>query len=193
MGHGAAFRLPAGAELGAADSLQEDVAVRGQAADRSQHGRRLFRARPATRAELLARADRVAPRCRRPTPTNRTVTFSHTLDEDMQALALSPDQVPPNIMLQVEAVRPDGSRAPMIRLNTRPDWERRYWFERPLTLPRGTRVEVTANLEDPDMLSAAFSAAAPPRISRAGRKRAPRAERRAGTQQTHGAISIGDW
>ena len=79
----------------------------------------------------------------------------------VQALALSPDQVPPNISLLVEAVKPDGSRAPMIRLNTRPDWDRRYWFQQPLTLPRGTKVEVTARLEDPDVLSAAFSAAAP--------------------------------
>ena len=44
----------------------------------------------------------------------------------------------------------------MIRLNTRADWDRRYWFEKPMMLPRGTRVEVTANLQDPDMLSAAF-------------------------------------
>jgi hypothetical protein len=57
----------------------------------------------------------------------------------------------------VEAVKPDGSRVPMIRLNTRADWDRRYWFEKPMTLPRGTRVEVTANLQDPDMLSAAFT------------------------------------
>ena len=75
----------------------------------------------------------------------------------MQALALSPDNVPGNISLQVEAVKPDGSRVPMIRLNTRADWDRRYWFEKPMTLPRGTRVEVTANLQDPDMLSAAFT------------------------------------
>ena len=47
----------------------------------------------------------------------------------------------------------------MIRLNTRADWARRYWFEKPLTLPRGTKIEVTANFEDPDILSAAFAAA----------------------------------
>ena len=62
---------------------------------------------------------------------------------------MSPDKVPGNISLQVEAVKPDGSRVPMIRLNTRADWDRRYWFEKPMTLPRGTRVEVTANLQDP--------------------------------------------
>jgi hypothetical protein len=96
---------------------------------------------------------------------DRTVTFSRTIDEDLQALAVSPEQVPPNITLQVEAVRPDGSRTPMIRLNTRPDWDRRYWFERPLPLPRGTKIEVTANLDDPDILSAAFAAASSPRAA----------------------------
>ena len=89
---------------------------------------------------------------------DQTIRFSHTLGEDVVALALSPDKVPGNISVQVEAVRPDGSRVPMIRLNTRADWDRRYWFETPMTLPRGTRVEVTANLQDPDMLSAAFTA-----------------------------------
>jgi hypothetical protein len=57
------------------------------------------------------------------------------------------------------AIRPDGSRAPLIRLNTRADWSRRYWFERPLSFPRGTRIEVTAKLDDPDILSAAFGGA----------------------------------
>jgi hypothetical protein len=73
--------------------------------------------------------------------------------------------VPPNITLQMEAVRPDGTRTPMIRLNTRPDWDRRYWFAQPVALPRGTRIEVVANLDDPDILSAAFSAAAPARAA----------------------------
>jgi hypothetical protein len=91
------------------------------------------------------------------TGADPTVRFSHTLADDVQALALSPDKVPGNISLQVEAVKPDGSRVPMIRLNTRADWDRRYWFDKPLALPRGTRVEVTANLQDPDMLSAAFT------------------------------------
>ena len=58
----------------------------------------------------------------------------------------------------------------MIRLNTRADWDRRYWFEKPMTLPRGTRVEVTANLQDPDMLSAAFTSTP----ARPRRRRAPR-------------------
>jgi hypothetical protein len=45
----------------------------------------------------------------------------------------------------------------MIRLNTRADWDRRYWFDRPIALPRGSRIDVLAKLRDPDLLSNAFS------------------------------------
>ncbi len=99
--------------------------------------------------------------------------------------------MPGNISLQVEAVKPDGSRVPMIRLNTRADWDRRYWFEKPMTLPRGTRVEVTANLQDPDMLSAAFTstpgaAAAPARAT----ADAPDAQRRPRPIEADRAIAL---
>jgi hypothetical protein len=96
---------------------------------------------------------------------NKSISFSQTIDGDLQVLALSPEQVPANITLQVQAVLPDGRRAPMIRLNTRADWARRYWFERPMTLPRGSKIEVTANLVDPDLMSAAFGTPAAPKAS----------------------------
>jgi hypothetical protein len=160
---GAAFRLPAGAALVARIHYKKTWQFEGKPlTDRSTVG--LYFA-PGRDARELLTVSISSPTLPGADATNRTVTFAHTIDEDMQALALSPEQVPPNITLQVEAVRPDGSRAPMIRLNTRPDWERRYWFERPLPLPRGTRVEVTARLDDPDILSAAFNAAAPPRTA----------------------------
>jgi mono/diheme cytochrome c family protein len=156
---GAAFRLPAGAQLVARIHYKKTWQFEGKAlGDRSTIG--VYFAPGGEARELLA-VPITSPTLPGPDATNRVVTFSRTINEDVQALALSPDQVPPNITLQVEAVKPDGSRAPMIRLNTRPDWERRYWFERPLALPRGTKVEVTAHLEDPDVLSAAFSVAAP--------------------------------
>ena len=142
---GAAFRLPAGAQIGVAHPLQEDVAVRRQAARPIAAPSASTSRRTGNAQELLTLPIDVAARAGGATRI-RPSRFSRTLDEDVQALALSPDKVPANITLQVEAVRPDGSRVPMIRLNTRADWDRRYWFEKPLTLPRGTRVEVTANL-----------------------------------------------
>jgi hypothetical protein len=157
--NGAAFRLPAGAEIVARIHYKKTWQFEGKpVSDRSTIG--VYFAKNQDPRELLTVAI-ASPALPAAGATNRTITFSHVVDEDMQALAISPDGVPPNITLQVEAVRPDGSRAPMIRLNTRPDWDRRYWFEQPVALPRGTRVEVTANLDDPDILSAAFSAAAP--------------------------------
>jgi len=86
----------------------------------------------------------------------------------VQAVAVSPDDVPPNISVQMVAIRPDGSRTPVIRLSTRPDWSRRYWFEQPLTFPRGTRIEVTAKLDDPDILSAAFGGPPTPPAAASG-------------------------
>ena len=152
---GVAFRLPAGAQIGVRIHYKKTWQFEGKPlTDRSTVG--VYFSAASNAQELLA-----LPIDSPATPAggaDQTIRFSRTLAEDVVALALSPDNVPGNITLQVEAVRPDGSRVPMIRLNTRADWDRRYWFERPLTLPRGTRVEVTANLEDPDMLSSAFTA-----------------------------------
>jgi hypothetical protein len=153
---GVAFRLPAGAQIGVRIHYKKTWQFEGKPrTDRSTVG--VYFSAASNAQELLA-----VPIDSPGTPAggaDQTIRFSRTLAEDVVALALSPDNVPGNITLQVEAVRPDGSRVPMIRLNTRADWDRRYWFERPLALPRGTRVEVTANLEDPDMLSSAFTAA----------------------------------
>ena len=151
---GVAFRLPAGAQIGVRIHYKKTWQFEGKPlTDRSTVG--VYFSPAGSARELLA-----LPIDSPATPAggaDQTIRFSRTLAEDVAALALSPDNVPGNITLQVEAVRPDGSRVPMIRLNTRADWDRRYWFERPITLPRGTRVEVTANLQDPDMLSAAFT------------------------------------
>jgi len=156
---GVALRLPAGAEIGVRIHYKKTWQFEGKAlSDRSTVG--IYFAKDAMARELLAVpiASAVPPA---PNGPDQRVTFAQTLDEDVQALALSPDVVPPNITLQVEAVRPDGSRAPMIRLNTRADWARRYWFEKPVALPRGSRIEVSALLRDPDLLSQAFAAPTP--------------------------------
>jgi hypothetical protein len=152
---GIGFRLPAGAQIGVRIHYKKTWQFEGKPlTDRSTIGVYFS---PGNNAQELLALPIDSPAALS-SGADRTVRFSRTLADDVVALAVSPDKVPGNITLQVEAVRPDGSRVPMIRLNTRADWDRRYWFERPMTLPRGTRVEVTANLDDPDMLSAAFTA-----------------------------------
>jgi hypothetical protein len=158
MPAGTAFRLSPGAQLTVRIHYKKTWQLEGKAmTDRSTVG--IYFSPDTGARELMALPieSTAAPAG----AAAETVTFSRTLNEDMQVLALSPDTVPPNITLQVEAVRPDGTKAPMIRLNTRADWDRRYWFEKPLTLPRGSKIEVTANFEDPDILSTAFAVAPP--------------------------------
>ena len=150
---GVGYRLPAGAQIGVRIHYKKTWQFEGKAlTDKSTVG--VYFAKGAE-TELLALPIESPAAAG---ASEQTVRFSRTLPEDVSALALSPDKVPGNISLQVEAVKPDGSRVPMIRLNTRADWDRRYWFDKPLALPRGTRVEVVANLQDPDMLSAAYTA-----------------------------------
>lgn len=159
-----AFRVPAGAQLAVRIHYKKTWQFEGKAlSDRSTVG--IYLAKEAGPQELLTLA------LAAPGPAandGKDLTFTRTLTEDVQAVAVSPDEVPSNISVQMIAIRPDGSRAPMIRLSTRADWSRRYWFERPLTFPRGTRIEVTAKLDDPDILSAAFGGPPTPPAAASG-------------------------
>ena len=149
-----AFKLPAGAELGVRIHYKKTWQFEGQPiADRSTVG--VYFA-PDKEAQELLTVPIVSPPPT--TAKDQTLTFTRTIDEDVQALAMRPEEVPPNITLQMIAVLPDGSHAQMIKLNTRADWARRYWFEKPIALPRGSRIEVVANLANPDILSEAFGA-----------------------------------
>jgi hypothetical protein len=162
MGH--AFRVPTGAQIAVRVHYKKTWQFEGKPlTDRSTIG--IYFAKDSGPQELLtlslAAPDSAAKDV-------KDVSFSRTLNEDVQAVAVSPDEVPPNISLQMVAIRPDGTRAPMIRLSTRPDWSRRYWFEQPLSFPRGTRIEVSAKLDDPDILSAAFGGPPTPSTAPSG-------------------------
>jgi hypothetical protein len=147
-----AFRLPAGAELGVRIHYKKTWQFEGQAlTDRSTVG--VYFAPDSEAQELLTLPVTSAQAA----ASDRTISFSRTIDEDVQALGLRPDDIPPNIVVQVQAVLPDGSHAELVRWNSRPDWGRRYWFEKPIALPRGSRIEVVANLDNPDILSEAFA------------------------------------
>jgi mono/diheme cytochrome c family protein len=154
----AAIRLPPGAQIAVRIHYKKTWQFEGKPlTDRSTLG--VYFAKDSSAQELLT-FGLTSPGT--PAKDAKDVTFSRTLNEDVQAVAVSPDEVPANISLEMVAIRPDGSRTPLIRLNTRADWSRRYWFERPLAFPRGTRIEVAAKLDDPDILSAAFGGAPAP-------------------------------
>ena len=65
-----------------------------------------------------------------------------TLERTSNALAIRLEGAAPDKSLRVEAVRPDGTMEPLIALLSRPDWSRRYWFARAVSLPKGTRIQV---------------------------------------------------
>jgi hypothetical protein len=157
---GAGYRLPANAELTVRVHYKKTWQFEGKPLkDRSTVG--IYFASGNTQELLVVPV--ASPT--QASPANNRIAFTQTIDQDVQALALTPDQVAPNITVQAQAILPNGQRAPLIRLNTRADWTRRYWFEKPIVLPRGTKIEVTADLQDPDLLSAAYGGANGPKPS----------------------------
>jgi hypothetical protein len=98
------------------------------------------------------------------TLSGRQAKFTQTMDRDVTALALLPEVGMEMGDVQVEAVRPDGTREPMLLLREPSGaWPTRYWFEAPVVLAKGTQVEVTAVLKPGgDRLSAASLLAGAP-------------------------------
>jgi hypothetical protein len=72
--------------------------------------------------------------------------------EEVQALAVRSADAPSDIAVRIEAVRPDGSRLPIGGFSTRSGWDQRYWLERPASVPKGTRFEVTTTGAAPGSL-----------------------------------------
>ena len=185
---GAAFRLPAGAQLAVRIHYKKTWQFEGKAlTDRSTVG--IYFAKDSRRAGAADVCARVAGR------RGKRHEGPH-LQPDAQRRScrrwrVSPDDVPPNISLQMVAIRPDGSRTPMIRLNTRPDWSRRYWFERPLRCraaraSRSPRSSTTRTSSPRPSVGASAS-----RRSRGGPLRLT-LQRRPSERQTLGAIDLTD-
>ena len=151
-----AFRLPAGAELVVRVHYKKTWEYERTAmTDRSTVGiyfatRGMKELRALTMAPAatvsVAQDLRVAQDFSPALP--QRLSFNHVVEEDLQALAVYPDAGLANVGVRMEAVRADGSRVDLIRFHPQPDWARRYWFEHPIPLPRGSRIEVVATFDD---------------------------------------------
>ncbi len=87
------------------------------------------------------------------------------VEEDAQALAivaLRNAAAPGDVDVRIEAVRPDGSRVPVAGFGARPGWDQRYWLARPLTLPKGTRLDVKTAGADASTLRLSLDVVRPP-------------------------------
>ena len=70
-----------------------------------------------------------------------------SIDAPMQALAVRAADTAADARIELDAVRPDGSRIRVAGFGTRAGWSRRYWLARAIELPKGTRVEAKASME----------------------------------------------
>lgn len=74
-------------------------------------------------------------------------SFATTITDDVRAVAVYADPDLSGANVTATAIRPDGSREELITFRPRADWARRYWFREPISLPRGTRVQVNATFD----------------------------------------------
>lgn len=73
-----------------------------------------------------------------------------SLEGPGDVLAVSVEVGQPYSSIAVDAVLADERRMPLARLReVSPGWPRRYWLERPIALPPGTRFDVTALRKGP--------------------------------------------
>jgi hypothetical protein len=76
---------------------------------------------------------------------------THTLTTPAEAVAVRPLLYPFGKSIEVAAHRPDGTVEVLIWVRDyRYAWQPSYVFKKPVTLPRGTRIEVTAYLDNSD-------------------------------------------
>lgn len=124
----AAFRLPAGAEL----------LVRVRYKKTWEYERKAMTDRSVVGLYLTTEA--------RPAIEALEVTLPGVVtDRDLRVLAVSVDPSLDGISLGLEAARPDNSRDTLIAFRPQAAWRRRFWFEQPVLLPKGTRLGLSAS------------------------------------------------
>jgi hypothetical protein len=74
--------------------------------------------------------------------------LSAPLSNNVWALAIYPTDHPSGTGIVVTAVAPGGARRELIAFHPQRDWARRYWFQEPILLERGTRLETTIGFDD---------------------------------------------
>ncbi len=147
-------RLPAGvARLLPADSrlvLRVHYRKNGEAVtDRSAVGL-YFSKGPV--AKPLAGITLTAPETTlQPGVEHQRLKISYTVPTSAEAIAIRPRLYPFAQSVEAIAFRPDGTAEVLILAkNYRYDWQPTYDFKAPIALPKGTRLEVTAELDNSD-------------------------------------------
>jgi hypothetical protein len=142
--NGAAIRLPANARVAARIRYRKN----GQAgSDRSSVGLYFAKDPP---GKLVRSVTINAPATVIPANAESPrVKASYAINESTEAVAIRPLLFPFAKSIEVSAHRPDGSVEVLIwAKDYRFDWQPTYFFKKPVALPAGARVEVTAYLDN---------------------------------------------
>jgi hypothetical protein len=79
-------------------------------------------------------------------------TFGGTLNTAGRVVALRPMLDDVYETLEINAVPASGRKVTLLKLrNPRPEWPRRYWLVDPIELPANTKIEVSTTPGDPDV------------------------------------------
>jgi hypothetical protein len=141
---GAAYELPAGSELVVRVRYKKTWQYeRKEMRDRSVVG--LYFAKEAAQPVRAIGLTNDGPALQ---ASGSRRQFSDALAENLRALAIYPSNQPSNVGIVVTAVSPTGDRRELIAFHPQRDWTRRYWFQEPIALERGTRLESTISLDD---------------------------------------------
>ena len=82
---------------------------------------------------------------------NHVVNASLTIVQTAEAVSIRPLLFPFAKSVEAKAIRPDGTiEVLIVARDYRYDWQPAYYFKQPVSLPRGTRIEVTAYLDNSD-------------------------------------------
>jgi hypothetical protein len=135
---GAAFKLPAGAELQLEIFYKKSyLDEQNNVADRSTIGL-YFTDPPASGREIQAFNIE-------PADGSESRVTTAQLPSAARVIGVRPSLDQPYTSLKVDAVTPTGKRVPLLWLRApRPEWRRRYWLAEPSELPAGTKIEVNA-------------------------------------------------
>src|SRR5262245_62079221 len=141
---GAAIRLPANSRV----VMQVRYRKNGEAAtDRSSVGI-YFAKDPISKLVRIVTINAPATVIPANAESHR-VKASYAIDEPTEAVAIRPLLFPFAESIEVTARRPDGSVEVLIwAKDYRFDWQPTYFFKKPVALPAGARVEVTAYLDN---------------------------------------------
>lgn len=144
---GAAIRLPANARV----AMRIRYRKNGEAvADRSSLGFYFAKEPP---GKLVRNVTISAPATvMQANADSHRVEVSHAIKEATEVVAIRPLLFPLAKSIEVSAHRPDGSVEVLIwAKDYRFDWQPAYFFKKPVALPAGARVEVTAYLDNSEM------------------------------------------